>query len=1023
MPGHYTLQIERDGFDTTQLTEITLNVGDNKSVIIRMKVGSKNETVTVDGSGLQINTTDASVSTVIDRKFVENIPLNGRSFQSLEALVPGTALVPSSGVGQSGEITVNGQRTEANNFTVDGVSVNTGVNGSNAAGSGGGFSGSTPGETALGTTQSLVSIDALEEFRATTSTYSAEYGRTPGGQFSFVTRSGTNDFHGSIYDYFRNDALDANNWFNDDTTPITPKTAERQNDFGGTFGGPVRIPKLYNGTDSTFFFFSYEGLRLTTPFAATVTNVPDLALRRNAPAGIQTILNSFPLPNGPELGSGLATYSNAYSSPSTLDSTSLRLDHNFRSGFHIFARYSYSPSSSVKRYPANLAELQTSTARTQPFTLGIDNSFGSNTNNELRANFTGIQGSLLYSFSPFGGATPFPINSLSGPGGGSLPPHWGMAVFLSFGGSASVNYRPLPVSQTQWNITDALTRRIGAHNLKAGVDWRRITTSPYPFTFLQQVIYTSESQVLSNIAASGSVQTSAAIPSRPIYTNLSLYVQDEWKITSRLSGSLGVRWELNPPPGDEYGNIPYTLDQTGNLSTSVLAPKGTPLWQTTHANFAPRLGIAYQAHQQRGHETVLRAGAGLFYDTGNTLGSQGISGVGYSATKSLTSVSFPLSNSQTTLPTPSIAAPYSGSVYAFGTSDRSLNLPFAVQWSAAVEQGLGENQTITFSYIGADGRRLLAESLLEPGTLGNHNFTSTGILYLVRNQAFSSYNSLQVQYKRQISKGLQALLSHTWSHSIDDRSGNSSTYEGLLRGNSDFDIRNNFQAAVTYDIPFSSSRSPLMFIARDWSWDTRLSARSSLPVDVISGYTVLPDGTYQYARADMVPGVAVYRNVIDAPGGRVININAFSPPTSGLLGNEPRNFLRGFAAWQADVALRRQFPLGEHTHLQFRAEAFNLFNHPNFGAIYNNLSSPSQFGYAYNTLNSQLGGLNTLYQMGGRVLCNWRSRFSSNPQPKSREQQKEGAVENDRSCISPFNCVFCDVGHHAGICFCGRCKI
>jgi hypothetical protein len=239
-PGQYLISASKPGFKTVTLTDLVLNVQDNVIRNFSMQVGSISETVTINGNGLNINTTDAAVSTIIDRQFVENMPLNGRTFQSLLTLAPGVVAVPSAGVGVSGEITVNGQRTEGNYFTVDGVSANTGVG---PVGTGGaGFSGGTPGETVLGTTQNMVSIDALQEFRASTSTYSAEYGRTPGGQFSFSTRSGTNDLHGSLFDYFRNDVLDANNWFNNAANPQVPRQSERQNDFGGTFGGPIVIP-------------------------------------------------------------------------------------------------------------------------------------------------------------------------------------------------------------------------------------------------------------------------------------------------------------------------------------------------------------------------------------------------------------------------------------------------------------------------------------------------------------------------------------------------------------------------------------------------------------------------------------------------------------------------------------------------------------------------------------------------------------------------------------------------------------
>ncbi len=621
-PGKYDATVQVKGFKTLTREDIVFQVGDKAQIDFKMQVGDASQTVTVDGSGLNINTTDASVGTVIDRQFVENMPLNGRSFQSLETLVPGVSLVPSKGVGQGGEIAVNGQRTEENYFSVDGVSVNTGINGTNSQGSGAGFSGSVPNETALGTTQSLVSIDALQEFRVTTSTYSAEYGRTPGGQFSFVTRSGTNDVHGSLYDYFRNDALDANNWFNDHTVPLTRKTAERQNDFGGTFGGPIWIPKLYQGHHKTFFFFSYEGLRLTTPYAAVVTGVPDNTLRTTAPAAIQPVLNAFPLPNGAELGSGLASFTEAYSMPSKLDSTSLRIDHHFGDNFHAFLRYSYSPSSTATRYAGNLAETLPSTFESQPITLGLDNSFGQHIANELRLNFTKLQGSQDYIFTNFGGATPFSLSTVPGPGGSSLPPHSGVTAALYFVDYPSLNYQPMPVSQQQWNLTDAFSRQIGAHALKLGLDYRRLSTHPYPPTFDEEAIFTSEAQVLSNMASYAYLSTEAAIPSEPIYTNLSLFVQDEWKATPRLNASLGLRWELNPPPGDGYGNIPYTLNETSNLATATVAPKGTPLWHTTYNNFAPRFGLAYQAHQQPRHETVLRAGFGVFYDMGNTLGLQ-----------------------------------------------------------------------------------------------------------------------------------------------------------------------------------------------------------------------------------------------------------------------------------------------------------------------------------------------------------------------------------------------------------------
>jgi ABC-type multidrug transport system fused ATPase/permease subunit len=253
-PGQYRVQVSKIGFKTLIKPDIILNVQSAVAINFTLPIGATSESVTVEAGASTINTSDGSVSTVIDRNFVENMPLNGRSFQSLMTLVPGVAQVAppdtlgvGNNVGVNGEIVVNGQRTESNYFSVDGVSANTGAN--TQFGGGAGAAGAVASETALGTTQSLVSIDALQEFRATTSTYSAEYGRTPGGQFSFTTRSGSKAWHGSAYDYLRNDAMDANNWFNDFYD--YPKEKERQNDFGGTLGGSVYLPHVYDGREPT----------------------------------------------------------------------------------------------------------------------------------------------------------------------------------------------------------------------------------------------------------------------------------------------------------------------------------------------------------------------------------------------------------------------------------------------------------------------------------------------------------------------------------------------------------------------------------------------------------------------------------------------------------------------------------------------------------------------------------------------------------------------------------------------------
>ncbi len=972
-PGIYTFTVEAAGFKRLERTQITIETAQALALDVRLQIGETSQSVTVDGSGSHINTIDASVSTVIGHQFVENIPLNGRSFQSLMTMIPGVSVVPSySGAGSSGEITVNGQRTEANYFTVDGVSVNTGAYTTGLGlGSGAGYSGSTPGETALGTTQSLVSIDALQEFRALTSTYSAEYGRTPGGQFTFTTRSGTNEWHGSAFDYFRNDALDANNYFNKRTTPITPRQAERQNDFGGTLGGPIRIPGLYNGKDRSFFFFSYEGLRLHVPTAALQSEVPSLDLRASAPAVIQPFLNAFPLPNGPDRGDGLALFTSGFSSPSNIDTTSIRIDHHFGDKFLVFGRFSDVPSSSQTRNGTGISSLSVSTTQhvdVKTATLGITNTFAQNLTSDLRFNYTWNSAQAQDAMDSFGGATPLSQDALN-----AIPGYtqgkW-MKFMLEFGDGFNPALQLMPNANTQHqiNVTESMNAALGRHNLKWGIDYRRLLNIGFIPNFWEQGVYQSENQVLTNTTdVYAYVQPSHM---KPLFSNFSAFLQDEWKVSSRLNVSLGLRWELNPAPRDADGNNPYTITST-DLNTLSLAPRGTPLWHTTYDNFAPRFGLAYQLHQQPGHDTVLRVGGGLFYDTGYnpgaTMGYQS-QGLSTQATFSATSgTGYPLTQTQIdSIPTPNVQPPYYSQIYA---SDPNLKLPYTWQWNLSLEQAFGKDQTLTLSYVGSAGRRLLKTGLYYPQDNTNIDPGGNGII-LTTNDAKANYDALQVRFQRNISHGLQALASYTWAHSMDNLSTNFSSF-ALLRSDSDFDIRHNFQLGLTYEILGKYQNRFVSAVLKDWATDARITSRSSLPVDVTGDITILPGtGSFRYFQPNRIEDQPLYIYSSSYPGGRIINYAAYGIATDAIGneidGNARRNSARGFAAAQDDIAVNRTFPLTEKIKLQFRAEAFNIFNQANMGSIYSALAyGADTFGRAYSTLNTQLGGLSSLYQTGG----------------------------------------------------------
>jgi len=949
-PGKYNLTVSAAGFQTQQRTAITVNVGAKIEINVQLSVGSTSQEVTVNGSGENINTTDASVSTVVDRQFVQNLPLNGRSFQSLITVAPGTEVVPSQGEGSSGEISVNGQRTEANYYTVDGISADTGATVSSSGAIGGGFSGSTPQASAFGTTQSIISIDALEEFRESTSSYSAEYGRTPGGQFSFISRSGTNQFHGTAYDFLRNDVMDAKNYF--DTT----KLAERQNDFGGSLGGPIWIPHVYNGRDKSFFFFSYEALRLENPQASQLYEVPSDTLRSTAPTELRPFLAAFPNQHNQDLGNGLAYYTSGYSAPSRLDDRNIRVDQSFGTRFKLFGRYTDVPSNAETRQNTDLAEVNNTVRNVKMAVFGLDTVLSNSLANELRVGLTGNDFKAQHAIDNFGGATPLNVSDAPGLSNGD----W-MTFFLFYGTYPYYLLEPQSNRQRQLNIVDSFDQTFGHHTLKYGIDYRRLVTSEELPPLWEITFYTSEQQVLQN-APAGLIVYKQSINMKNLTPNFSAYIQDEWKITNRLSASLGVRWDVNPAPHDMNGNQPYTVTQITDLATTQAAPKGTALWKTAYNDFAPRIGFAYQVHTTPGFVTVVRAGGGIFYDTGETQSAQsyygiGTTGVGYY------SGPFPATQAQVqSTPAPNASAPYTAPIFGY---DPSLKLPYTEEWNLAVEQGLGQAQTLKVNYVGSASRRLLVQRLYYPEQFGNTAFSNHNGLYVTNNAANGNYNALQVQFDRKLSQGLQLLASYTWSHSIDTASTNFLIYQ-LERGPSDFDIRNNFQAALSYEVGGHYSNPVVAYALKHWAVDGRISARSALPVDVTQSVSsVTTSGSAVIYHPNRVAGQPLYVYGSQYPGGHAINFNAFAA-TDNTEGNAGRNIARGFDAVQTDITLRRDFPFTERVGVEFRMEAYNLLNHPIYGQIYNSLANGADlFGKAYNTENQQLGGLGALYQVGG----------------------------------------------------------
>lgn len=998
MPGHYHLMVRKPGFKEIAIKDFELYVQDKLEQNFSLEIGSVSETVTVTAGTPLVNTTDASVSTVVDRQFAENLPMNGRSFQSLIDLTPGVVVTVGGG-SDSGQFSVNGQRASSNYWMVDGVSANVG---SSAVFGGTGTAGTVGTTSVFGGTNSLVSVDAMQEFRIQTSTYAPEFGRTPGGQISIVTRSGTNQFHGTAFDFLRNDIFDANNWFNGvnllNPKPL-PKAKERQNDFGGTFGGPVL-------KDRTFFFFSYEGLRLRLPNTA-LTTVPDLSARQNAIPAVQPFLNAFPFdPNQPDLGNGRAQFNASFSNPATLDSYGLRIDHKLSTKLTLFGRYNYSPSEIVQRAFGGFAALSSrlsSRIVSQIATVGSTWMISATTSNELRFNYSRTNASSQGSLDNFGGAVPpsslplpSPFTAANAKFGFSVG---GLKNGIYFEGA---NVRNL---QQQINLVDNISVQKGPHNLRFGIDYRRLSPETTPGLYAQTVYMRNVSSAENGTLFQSLIQANTDVTL--LLHNLAAFAQDTWRVVPRLTVTYGARWEVDFAPSSAKG--PAISAVTGfnlsDLSQLALAPAGTRTFGTRYGNVAPRLGVAYQLSQSQDRGTVVRGGFGVFYDlasseVGNLLLQAGYP---YKASRRCFNPSDPACPSGSfTFPLSSGAAaplqivPPNASQGILAAFDPNLRLPYTLEWNVALEQALGVGQTFSASYIGSAGRRLIQTAyIFSP----NANYAQA---FLVTNRPTSDYNALQLQFQRRLSRGLQALVSYTWSHSFDSASagsiGNASnsasaTNPNANRGPSDFDIRNSLSAALTYALPSPKSNPLVSVITRGWSLQSIIQARSAPPVDLFNGnFGQLSDGFLANPRPDVIPGVPFYLHGPQYPGGKAFNnvvvtggcadgsdqIGPFcSPPIDPNTGNPlrqgnlGRNALRGFGATQWDLAVHRDFPIRESLKLQFRAEMFNVLNHPNFAPPIGDLSDPN-FGLSTQMLGQYLGGgtlggggLSSLYQIGG----------------------------------------------------------
>lgn len=941
-PGTYQVTIQAPGFRTITRQSVILHVGDQASLDANLELLPAQISIRVESDIPLVNSDSASVGTLVDQKFVENMPLNGRSFQSLIFLTPGNVTMRSYQE-SPGQFSVNGQRTNANYFTVDGVSSNFGTTASVLLGHT--YAGTVPALTMLGGTNGLVSVDAMQELRVQASSFSPEYGRTPGAQISIVTRSGSNEFHGSAFYYLRNERFDARNWFN--TEPL-PKAPLRQNQFGGTVGGPIR-------RDKTFFYASYEGLRLRQPQTQVLVLLTKEARLKAAPV-YQSFLSAFPLPNGPMSAGGItASYTYAHSNPARFDATSLRLDHRFGARTSLFVRYGQTPSNQAAE---QLISREGYFNDTNTLTGSAVSTFNGTATNDFRANW-----SRAVSWVE--------ISDIAVPGrnvpGSSLlfPPHLKpdngqVCLLLQFSAESLCRGSRAKNALEQINLVDVFSKSAGLHQLKAGIDFRRLAPASRSSTSFGAGVLNFDQLVAGTFGIYTGVH-SAGVAAR--VDNYSLFGQDSWKLTPRLTVTAGLRWEVNLPPS-RTGSAGALYGLNGVFDDGAFAFEPRPLWQTRYNNFAPRFGAAWWLTS----ETVVRVGVGTFYDLGYATGANWAVDLPYTRRIAITSpigIPFDLNDP---LFRPIAPSTNIGPSDTLSAVDPRLRVPMTYQWNLAVERRFGKNQALSLTYVGAFGINLLRADLVLPST-GNR-------VGVIRNADSSRYRGLQLQFQRRMLKGLQILASYSLAESEDTGSsdvgqGSQASYVVSVAPSvnqlrlppmrpSDFDIRHSFSAAVSWASPSLKSivSSPLAVILSNWLLDGTFRANSALPLNVM--YQRLIPNSYYNQQPDVVPGKAFWASDANTPGGRRLNPAAFAvPPLDG--GNFPSNSLRAFGQTQLDAALSRRFRGNERLSFEVRAEFFNALNHPMFGPPLNlwgvgGNAPRSIFGLVTQTLNSARGG-------------------------------------------------------------------
>jgi hypothetical protein len=885
-------------------------IGLTRTLNAILSVASQDEQVAVSVPAGQLDQTTASLGSRTEHRQVTGLPLNGRNWSSLTALTPGAI---DSGGSNMRSIRFAGRGLDDNNFTLDGVDA-TGILNQAQRGQG----------------RLTIPTESIAEFRVESALYSPELGGSPGGQVSIASPSGTNQFHGSLFEYFRNDVLNSRTPFD----PVSPPPF-RLNQFGGSLGGPI----VY---DNTFFFVDFEGYRQR--LGQTITGfVPSNAFRGSAVPSMASILAVYPVGNGPALDPNTLTYTFRGSQRVDENTGMIRLDHRFSDRLTAFLRYNQDEA--VSNVPAGSIGIQQDVG-TKPINgvAEVLQVFSPTMTNEYKFGFN-------QEITHTGNLSPVAY-TISAPG------------FSSITGGSTRDERGTTLSGI-----DNLSWVRGLHILKIGIETRYVEMDQGN-SFNGALTYST----LANFAANQldkATQTVELPMKHQRKTQVFAYLQDEYRLKHNLTLNMGVRYEFyNVFHETDNRAIPFDFATCGPQGYCASGSDFT--FPNTH-DIDPRFAIAW-APERFNAKTVIRIGAGIYHGDGQ-LDDQNLPIANDVQRYGLTRVNFPTLS----YPIDPFLTQATG-VVTPRLLDRNRKDMYVTEWGASVQQDLSRDVVGTVSYVGSKGTHLLTTTYvnaINPAT-DARPYPDFGIVEYRGNTSNSNFHALNFSLQRYFQQGLSLAVNYMWSHSINDGSvgGGEADFPQFLncraceRASSDQDVRQVFTADTVYELPVGRGKRYLSepglgrVLLGGWQLASVGTARTGLPVNVIldRASSDLIDGYNINQRPDLVPGVSL------APAGGAsprdwINLAAFTVPAKGLWGNAGRNLVRAPGAWQMDFALSRIIDLRESTRLQFRAEAFNVFNHAQYGAPLADISAPSTFGRILTTVNSGPTGSGTPRQL------------------------------------------------------------